>query len=121
MRPEDRSNYDYLADGIGVSMNVIDFIEVWWLSLQVVLEPTGVVGRFERSRGDRLNPSCSLSLHRNELQADLVVWESGEAELSVVETDGSTKQHHFEDIRKQPSLRVVLLRLVALASDVRSK
>jgi hypothetical protein len=42
MRPEDRSNYDYLADGIGVSMNVIDFIEVWWLSLQVVLEPTGV-------------------------------------------------------------------------------
>ena len=97
-------------------MTVMDFIEAWWLSVRALLESAAVIGRFERSPGNQLNPSCSLNLRRNELESDLLVWEFGEAELSAVEPDGSVRQQHFEDIRKPPDFGTVLSRLVALAS-----
>jgi hypothetical protein len=98
-----------------MNMTILDFIEAWWLSVQALLESGGVVCHFERSPDSRLNPSCSLNLRRNEIEADLLVWESGEVELSVMEADGTVKQQHFDDIRRQPDLGVVLSQLTALA------
>ena len=96
-------------------MTVVDFIEVWWLSFRGLLESAGVDCRFERSSSDRLNPSCSLNLRRNAIEADLLVWESGEAELAMAEPDGSVNQQHFEDVRNTKDLGVILSRCVALA------
>src|SRR5689334_9889057 len=111
------SNVHRLLDRREVIVSVVDFIEAWWLSVRALVESTGVIGRFERSATNRPNPSCALNLRRNALETDLLVWESGEAELAVVELDGSVTQQHFEDIRKQPDLGMVLSRLVAMASD----
>jgi hypothetical protein len=98
-----------------MNMNILDFIEVWWRSVRTLLESAGVYARFERSTDDRPNPSCSLNLRRNDLEADLVVWESGEAELAVVEADGSVSQRHFDDLRNREDLDVALSKLTALA------
>ncbi len=102
-------------------MNLLDFVEAWWLSVQSLLEAIGVVGKFERSPNNRPNPSCVLNLRRNELEADLLVWDSGEAELAIVEAGGSINQQHFDDIRTPPNLSSILSNLVYSVSDTRSK
>jgi len=96
-------------------MSVLDFVEAWWLSVYALLESYGVLGRCEKSPIDRPNPSCSLNLRCDEQEADLLVWESGEAELSTSEPDGSVSRQHFDDIRGQADLAAVLSRFVALA------
>jgi hypothetical protein len=100
-------------------MSILDFLEAWWLSVRAMLEAAGVVARFERSATDKLNPSCNLNLRHGEREADLSVWDSGEAELSVVEADGSVSQKHFDDIRNQRDLGEVLLRLASTVTTVR--
>ena len=95
-----------------MSIQVVDFIEAWWLSVRLILEPTGIIGRFERSPNDQPNPSCTLNLRHNESEADLLVWASGEAELGVVAADGSVREQHFDDIRKQPELGAILSQVV---------
>jgi hypothetical protein len=102
-------------------MNLFDFVETWWLSVRAFLEPTGVVGRFERSPIDRPNPSCVLNLRRNESEADLIVWESGEAELGVIESGGSVNQRHFDDINSPSILGEILSILIKSVSEARSE
>ena len=102
-------------------MSVLDFVEAWWLSVRAILEAAGVVIRFERSPGDRLNPSCSLNLRHDELEADLLVWDSGEVELVIVEAGGSVNQKHFDDIRNPPDLGEALSRLALIAGPTRPK
>lgn len=92
---------------------MLDFIEAWWSSVQLLLKKEGITGRFERSPMDRLNPSCNLHLCRGELEVDLIVWDSGEAELATMGLSQSLEQQHFDDIRKQPELGIVLSRLTA--------
>jgi hypothetical protein len=101
-------------------MSLVDFMEAWWLSIRPLLEAAGVAGRFERSPVNRPNPSCTLNLRRNEFEADLLVWESGEAELATVEHDGSTNQQHFDDIRIVPNLSMILSRVVGLVTNTSS-
>jgi len=36
---------------------MVDVVEAWWLSVRALLEAAGVVGHFERSPLNRLNPS----------------------------------------------------------------
>lgn len=96
-------------------MTILDFIEAWWISLSQLLEANGVIGRFERSPTDRPNPSCSLNLHRGNLEVDLLVWASGEAELATVAPDGSILQKHFDDVRKHRVLGELLSPAAGLA------
>ena len=107
----------YLRDRREISMTVVDFVEAWWLSIRGLLESAGVDCHFERSPGDRLNPSCSLNLRRSQLEADVLVWESGEAELVMVELDGSVDQQLFEDIRNVRDLGAILSKCAALGSS----
>lgn len=93
-------------------MNILDFVEAWWNSVQELLEAVGVAGRFERSAASVLNPSCSINLRRDALETDLVVWESGEAELAVTSADGIVSQEHFDDLRDLRSLASILSRMV---------
>lgn len=99
-----------------MSMNILDFIEAWWTFRQANMEASGVTARFERSPNDRLNPSCSLNLRRGQLEADLVAWESGDAELGVVGAGGLVSQTHFDDLRNQEDLSAVLSRLIGHVS-----
>lgn len=99
-------------------MTILDFIEAWWISVERLLGISGVAGKFERSPVDRLNPSCSLNLRRGDLEVDLLVWESGEAELATVAPDGSIQQKHFDDVRKDKNLGEILLRAAELALPI---
>jgi hypothetical protein len=101
-------------------MSLADFMEAWWLSIRPLLDGSGVVGRFERSPISRPNPSCSLNLRRNELEVDLLMWESGEAELATVERKGSTNQQHFDDVRTPSNLSTILSRLISFVTDTSS-
>lgn len=97
-------------------MTILDFVELWWRSARVLLEGGGVIGHFERSPTDRPNPSCSLNLRRGELEVDLLVWSSGEADISVVSFDGSVSQEHFDNIVKYEVLEYVLSTLSSIAA-----
>ena len=96
-------------------MTILDFIEAWWFSMEKLMEIHSVAGKFERSPVDRPNPSCSLNVHNCDLEVDLLVWESGEAELATAEQDGSIQQKHFDDIRTSLKLGEVLSRIAGLA------
>lgn len=88
-------------------MNILDVVEVWSSSLRSWFESTEVVLTFDRTRDERLNPSCVLNVRRRKIEADLIVWESGEAEL-VFGTIGAVEQKHFDDIRQPQELAAVL-------------
>ena len=96
-------------------MAVVDIIEIWWLTVCTFFEASGVTGVFERSPTDRPNPSCNLNLRRGEYEADLLVWESGEAEFAIAEPNGAVHQQHFEDVRNPAVLEAILMRLSTLA------
>jgi hypothetical protein len=91
-------------------MTILDCVEIWLSSLRALFESVGVTVRFDRTMDDRLNPSCSLNLHRDIVEVDLIVWQSGEAELSTVEMDGSSEQMHFDDLENPAKLTAVLSR-----------
>lgn len=99
-------------------MKLVDFMEAWWISVRPLLEASGVVGHFERSPIDRPNPSCVLNLRRNKLEGDLLIWESGEAELIVGEIGGAYEDQHFDDIRTPVNLSSILLKLIYSVSDI---
>jgi hypothetical protein len=102
-------------------LNILDVVEVWWRSLHAALDTLGVLTRFERSPLGRLNPSCCLNIRFNSREADLLIWESGEAELSIVEIDGVIRQTHFDDVRSQVDLATVLSRLAEFVLIARSE
>jgi hypothetical protein len=99
-------------------MNFVDFMEAWWLSVRPIIEAEGVVGRLQRSPIDRPNTSCARNIRRNKLEADLVVWESGEAELIVGEIGGAYEDQHFDDIRTPLNLSSILSKLIYSVSDI---
>ena len=101
-------------------MHVFDVLEVWFHSMQALLNVFGVIGRFDRSPPGRPNPSCCLNLRHNDLEADLLVWGSGEAELAVGKVDGSVSQMHFDDVRNRTNLTTVLSKLAEFVVSIPS-
>lgn len=93
-------------------MTVLDCVEVWIRSSSVWLEEAGVVVHFDRPDADRLNPSCALNLRREDLEVDLVVWDSGEGELALVGHDGGVEQEHLEGLADVRALVAVLQRVL---------
>lgn len=92
-------------------MHIFDVLEAWQLSMEASLSAFGVIARFDRS-SDMPNPSCCLNLRRDNSEADLVVWESGEAEFVVGQPGESISQTHFDDLRNRIELSEVLSKLV---------
>jgi hypothetical protein len=89
--------------------------------MEPIFESANVRARFQRSAHDRLNPSCSINLRSEQAEVDLVLWESGEIELSAVETDGTITQKHFDDIQSPQNLYIVLSKLISLIDQARAK
>jgi hypothetical protein len=95
-------------------MSILDCVEVWVHSLHGVFDSAGIAVRFNRTVDQRPNASCVFNLRHDVTEADLVVWESGEADLSVIEADGATKQEHFDDLSDTKELAAVLSRVAKL-------
>jgi hypothetical protein len=92
-------------------MDILDFVEAWWLSVKQIFVEDGVVGSFERSAQDRPNPSCNLILRRNGVEVDLLVWKFGEAEFATMRDDGTVDQEHFDDVCNAQTLGGLLMRV----------
>jgi hypothetical protein len=97
-------------------MDILDFIEAWWMSVRPLLEEKGVTGRLEKSPADRLKPSCNLNLRRDEQEADLIVWNSGEAELITIGPGGVSGQEHFDNVGSLTVLSTILSNIVSAVS-----
>lgn len=97
-------------------MNILDYIEIWWRSLQEVFQSVGVDARFERSSDNVLNPSCTLNLRRGGIEADLVVWASGEADLGMIDSGGSVSHKHYEDLKNMKEMESALASLAAVVA-----
>lgn len=93
-------------------MQVFDVFEAWLSSMRTCISESGAVADFARSPIDRPNPSCSLNIRQNEREMDLLVWESGEAEISVGSMDGAIKQIHFDNVRDKEELSALLCEMV---------
>lgn len=57
-----------------------------------------------------------MNLRRGGLEADLAVWESGEAELIIKGVEGGVVQEHFEDLNDDDALSEVLRRTLHAVS-----
>lgn len=88
-------------------MDIFDIFEAWSRLIENSTDASGVIARFNRSPIDRPNRSCNLNLRRNDQEIDLLVWESGEAELVVGLVDGSVSQIHFDDLRNKIDLATI--------------
>lgn len=95
-------------------MNVLDTLEMWIRSLRNIFEAAGIVVRFDRTTDARPKHSAVLNLRSGSIEADLVLWESGEADLCTTEADGSTNQEHFENLLNPEDLASVLYRIASL-------
>jgi hypothetical protein len=93
-------------------MDILNFIEAWILSLRVFLESSGVTVRFERTTDERPKASCVVNLRRDAVEADLIVWESGEADLTTMDRQGKVDQQHFEDVSGAGDLATLLARVL---------
>ena len=87
--------------------------------METCLSASGAIARFDRST-DRPNPSCCVNVRRNDHEADLIIWDSGEAELVVGTIGGSVSHTHFDDVRNRVDLSMALSRLAEVAFLSRS-
>jgi hypothetical protein len=94
-------------------MNILDSLEMWAVSLRNVFESAGISVHFNRTKDSRPKSSAVLNLRRGSVEADLLVWDSGEADLSTMEVDGGISQQHYENLLKPEDLGSVLSRVAA--------
>jgi hypothetical protein len=95
-------------------MGLPEIVEIWSRSLRANFETGGVEVVCRRSPPERPNPSVALNLRRGAIEADLLVWESGHADLSTMSADGSVVQKHFEDLNTAEAIGDVLAVLAGL-------
>lgn len=95
-------------------MGLLDVVEIWTLSLRAIFEAGRVEILCKRSPPERPNPSLALNLRRGAVEADLLVWESGHADLSTMGPDGAVTQEHFEDLKSVEDVAEVLAVLAAI-------
>lgn len=95
-------------------MGLLEVVEIWTRSLSAIFETGGVEVVCKRSSPECPNPSFALNLRRGPVEADLLVWESGRADLSTMSADGSVTQKHFEDLKTVEDVANVLAVLAAV-------
>lgn len=89
-------------------MNTFDVLEIWFYSLKELLSEEKVKSNFLRSENDFTSASCCLNLCRGDYEVDLVVWESGTAELVYGRPRGEIKSVHIENLNDVQELTNVL-------------
>jgi len=97
-------------------MNYIESLLMWAHSLQAWLGDRGIVLRYGVSPSDRLTQSCWVNIQRGDREAELLLWESGEAEFNFGGPKVEVTQEHHE-FRQVSDLGVVLGRLLGAIGD----
>lgn len=92
-------------------MHIFDILDAWGMSMATCLTQFDVAAKFERSSVDQTNPSFGINLRRGAREIDLLVWDSGEAELLIGAVGGAIEQTHFPDVRNRIQLAEVLAEL----------
>lgn len=92
-------------------VNLIEFVLIWAESLQAWLGQQGILLSFGQSSADRLKRSCWINLRRGEQESELLLWESGEAELNYSSPSTGMSQEHHE-LLDLTDLRPVLSQLL---------
>jgi hypothetical protein len=95
-------------------MRLLEVVETWLNSLRAVFEANGVEVVSTRSPPERPNPSLAVNLQRGLVEADLLVWESGHADLSTMSASGLVTQRHFESLLTVEDVSEVLAVLAAI-------
>ena len=94
-------------------MAVIDSIDEWLASLSASLDSADVEVRVQRSPSDRPIASRAINLRRGEREVDLVVWETGLADLIVArDVESPAFMEHHDDLLEPKRLRAVLTRML---------
>jgi hypothetical protein len=78
-------------------MSVLDVLAIWVASIERLVAAAGGTVVFRRSPGDRLNDSAHVVIARGDREAELILWESQEAEYAQV-NGTSVIERHFDDI-----------------------
>ncbi len=92
-------------------MHIFELLHAWHRSMDTTLRAFDVDGCFGCSSDDS-NPSCHLNLRCGDEELDLVVWDSGEAELMRGNIAGVVHQAHFDNVRTPDEIAVVLSQLI---------
>jgi hypothetical protein len=95
-------------------MNITEVVEIWIRSLRAIFEAAGVEVVYKRSPPELPNPSFALNLRRGTVEADLLVWESGHADLSTMDAGGSVTQKHVENLKDVEAMADVLAVLATI-------
>ena len=82
------------GDGL-LTMNLLNVLAAWHESVEWFLGEHGISARLEVSPDDgRPKASMWLILRRGHVEGELLLWETGEAELNTVRPDGGVSQEH---------------------------
>jgi hypothetical protein len=92
-------------------MSLLEVVNLWIHSIAVLLERVHVSATHVMSEPNIAKPSCAINLRRGKLEADLVLWNSGEAELALVGPEGVVEQEHLE-LSDPQTLTTVLDRML---------
>jgi hypothetical protein len=95
-------------------MSILEVIEIWIRSLRAIFDAAGVEVLSKPSPPERPNPSFALNLRRDTVEVDLIVWESGHADLSTMDASGSVTQKHVENVKNVEAMADVLASLAAI-------
>jgi len=92
-------------------MNLIESLLMWANSLASWLSIRDITLKSGSSRDDVLRRSAWVNVSRGDREAELLLWESGEAEFSSSDPKGGITQEHYE-IEGVSGLGLVLGRLL---------
>jgi hypothetical protein len=78
-----------------LTVNLLNVLAAWCESVEWFLGEHGISARFEPSPEDgRPKASVWLMLRRGHVEGELLLWQTGEAELNTVRPDGAISQEH---------------------------
>ncbi len=92
--------------------NVLDLAEQWFDENQANLIAAGFELRFSRTDDDRPKHACVISIREGRQESELILWDSGEAELGLVRVSGKVREEHLDDINSEEALNGVLGRML---------
>lgn len=91
---------------------MLDALSVWVTEHRLRLEADGLSVKFGRTSDERPKHSCTLHIDSTNAASDLVVWDSGEADLSLLSRDGLNHYEYLVTVHDVDSVLVLLERML---------
>lgn len=99
-------------------VNFLDSAYVWAASLQTWMRTQGIDFAYGRSEDTRPKQSCWINVRSGNREADLVLWDTGEAELALADPlpDGVHEHIQLSGVEDLGRLLSRLINIVELRS-----